>query len=232
MPPKSKKAAEKAKQKVIEDKTFGLKNKNRSAKVQAYCQQVTKNVRESNRDEIKAKQEQEAKRQAKLEKKAFEAAMSKLCADDDDKKKNVSNNNDSDEEEEEEQEDHQYNAIQEYLWNAEDFDEVEFDPGRLEEVLEAEREKLKERTDLTKVTEVTFKAWREKQKALRAAAEKKRVDKAKEGKGKLRGWDLWNEKKELFVDDDEGEEVYVKEFDDAALFDVDGDDDEGDLEFE
>ena len=230
MPPKSKKSAEKAKQKTIEDKTFGLKNKNRSAKVQAYCEQVTKNVRQSNRDEMKAKQEQEQRKQAKADKKAFEAAMSKLYAEDDDKKKVVLV--DDDDEEEEEQEDAQYNAIQEYLWNAEDFDEVEFDPGRLEEVLEAEREKLKERDDLTKVTEETFKAWREKQKALKAAAEKKRLEKAKEGKGKLRGWDLWNEKKELFVDDDEGEEAYVKEFDDAALFEAGGDDDENDLEFE
>jgi hypothetical protein len=34
------KAAQKAKQKVVEDKTFGLKNKNKSAKVQKYVQQV------------------------------------------------------------------------------------------------------------------------------------------------------------------------------------------------
>ncbi|KAJ3208542.1 hypothetical protein HDU67_006688, partial [Dinochytrium kinnereticum] len=41
MPPKaSKKAQEATKKKVVEDKTFGLKNKNKSAKVGKYVQQV------------------------------------------------------------------------------------------------------------------------------------------------------------------------------------------------
>lgn len=39
-----KKAEQKKKEKIIEDKTFGLKNKNRSAKVQAYVQQVAQTV--------------------------------------------------------------------------------------------------------------------------------------------------------------------------------------------
>jgi hypothetical protein len=44
MPPKkdSKKTAEKAKQKVVDDKTFGLKNKNKSAKVQRFVEEVKK----------------------------------------------------------------------------------------------------------------------------------------------------------------------------------------------
>ncbi|KNE70580.1 hypothetical protein AMAG_14706 [Allomyces macrogynus ATCC 38327] len=45
MPPKkndSKKAAEKAKAKVVADKTFGLKNKNKSAKVQKFVEEVKK----------------------------------------------------------------------------------------------------------------------------------------------------------------------------------------------
>ena len=50
MPPKKKgggnqpsnKTVEKQKQKVVEDKTFGLKNKNKSTKVQKYVQQVQK----------------------------------------------------------------------------------------------------------------------------------------------------------------------------------------------
>ena len=45
MPPKvSAKNAQKAKQQTIDDKTFGLKNKNRSAKVNRYVQQVTSQV--------------------------------------------------------------------------------------------------------------------------------------------------------------------------------------------
>jgi hypothetical protein len=46
MPPKgpSKKTEQKAKQKIVEDKTFGLKNKNKSTKVGKYVQQVEKTV--------------------------------------------------------------------------------------------------------------------------------------------------------------------------------------------
>lgn len=229
MPPKvSAKSKEKAKQKVIEDKTFGLKNKNRSAKVQAYCAQVQQTVRYSNRDDVKAELEREQKRQAKKDKKAFEEAMSKLYADGDKRKDGGS---ESDEEDEESPEEQLGVNPEEYLWRPEDFDEVEFDAGRLEEILENEREKLKDRTDLTPVTEETFRAWREKVKAEKAAREKKRVEAAKAGKGKLKGWDLWNEKKELFVDDEDGEEAYIKEFDDAALFEGEDEENEDQMDF-
>lgn len=54
MPPKpSKKAVDKQKQKVIEDKTFGLKNKNKSAKVQKYVQNVTKTVSEAGQKKVR-----------------------------------------------------------------------------------------------------------------------------------------------------------------------------------
>jgi hypothetical protein len=52
MPPKkkggnqpSKKSVEKAKDKIVQDKTFGLKNKNKSAKVQKYVQAVSTQVK-------------------------------------------------------------------------------------------------------------------------------------------------------------------------------------------
>lgn len=50
MPPKKapkaagKKVTDKQKQKKVEDKTFGMKNKNKSAKVQNYIAQVEKSV--------------------------------------------------------------------------------------------------------------------------------------------------------------------------------------------
>ncbi|ETM46570.1 hypothetical protein L914_08563 [Phytophthora nicotianae] len=67
MPPKkkgggpSKKSIEKQKEKIVEDKTFGLKNKKKSKNVQKYIQEVTKQVKGGNTraDRIK---EQEAKR--------------------------------------------------------------------------------------------------------------------------------------------------------------------------
>lgn len=53
MPPKkapgpSKKNVEKKKEKLVEDKTFGLKNKNKSKNVQKYIQEVTKQVKGGN----------------------------------------------------------------------------------------------------------------------------------------------------------------------------------------
>ena len=51
MPPKtgpSKKTVNKEKQKIIEDKTFGLKNKNKSKKLQQYVEQVKTQVMQGN----------------------------------------------------------------------------------------------------------------------------------------------------------------------------------------
>lgn len=226
MPPKvSKKAVKNHQEKVISDKTFGLKNKNRSAKVQAYCAQVASTVKSGNRQQQKTEAEREAARVAKEAKKEFEAAMQRMMGTADKKK---SDSDSEDEEAEEEQEEEQNKNLgvkpEDYLWTADDFDEVEYDEGRLEEQLEMARESIKRRDDLHPVTEESFKAWREKKKADAAAKEQKRLEAAKAGKGKMRGWDLWQAQKELFVDDADADEEYTKEFDDAALFE--GDDDE------
>nr|KAJ3418383.1 hypothetical protein HK105_008384 [Polyrhizophydium stewartii] len=79
MPPKTE---QKQKQKVIEDKTFGLKNKNKSAKVNRYVQQVTQQVQSSgNRKERdlaeQRKKEQEARKKAEEQKKAELAELFK-----------------------------------------------------------------------------------------------------------------------------------------------------------
>lgn len=100
---------------------------------------------------------------------------------------------------------------EEYLFRPEDFDEVEQDDTRLEEKLEAEREKLKERTDLTPVTEESFQAWKQRKREEAAANEAARVRRAKAGEGKLRGWDLWQMDQELFVDDEDADEFYERE---------------------
>ncbi|KAJ1799222.1 Translation machinery-associated protein 46 [Coemansia sp. RSA 2399] len=73
MPPKvpqGKKTAEKKKKQVIEDKTFGLKNKNKSTKVAKYVQQVEQQVQASG-DPRKRKAEEE-KRKMQLSKKDLE----------------------------------------------------------------------------------------------------------------------------------------------------------------
>lgn len=80
MPPKSKKkeqaaskkAEQKKKQKVIDDKTFGLKNKNKSKKVQQHIQSVTKNV--MNSGDRRTRQEEEKRKQHKAAAKARKKA--------------------------------------------------------------------------------------------------------------------------------------------------------------
>ncbi|KAJ1975682.1 Translation machinery-associated protein 46 [Dimargaris verticillata] len=81
MPPKknqlSTKTKEKAKKKTVEDKTFGLKNKNKSAKVNRYVKQVEQQVQtagnkqklkeaENRKKEIQSKREAAAKKEAQL----------------------------------------------------------------------------------------------------------------------------------------------------------------------
>ncbi len=44
----SKKAVKEKKEKIIDDNTFGLKNKNKSKKVQQFISRVEKNVKNSN----------------------------------------------------------------------------------------------------------------------------------------------------------------------------------------
>lgn len=68
----SKKTEQKKKQKVIEDRTFGLKNKNKSKKVQQHIESVTKNVMNSGDRRQRALEEQRKKQkaEAKMRKKA------------------------------------------------------------------------------------------------------------------------------------------------------------------
>ncbi|KAI8903301.1 hypothetical protein EDD86DRAFT_215066 [Gorgonomyces haynaldii] len=65
MPPK--KQQQKAKEKAIEDKTFGLKNKNRSTKVKQFVNQVQQNIKNSgSREEKLAQKQKEEKAKQKL----------------------------------------------------------------------------------------------------------------------------------------------------------------------
>lgn len=210
MPPKSKKETEKHQKKVIEDKTFGLKNKNRSTKVQKQVAQLTASVKAGNREQQKKQAEMAQKKSAKQAKLEYEAEMARLFKVAEDKRKQEEAAAAKAKAEAGEEED-KLGPDGEYLWRPEDFEEVVADETRLEEQLEAEREALKGRTDLTPVTEETFRAWREKKIREKEEAEKARVRKAKEtGKG-LRGWDLWQENADLFVDDDEAQDLYERE---------------------
>eukprot|EP01119_Soliformovum_irregulare_P004164 TRINITY_DN1517_c0_g1_i2.p1 TRINITY_DN1517_c0_g1~~TRINITY_DN1517_c0_g1_i2.p1 ORF type:complete len:329 (-),score=105.45 TRINITY_DN1517_c0_g1_i2:33-1019(-) len=88
MPPKksnapSKKTQEKAKDKVVVDKTFGLKNKNKSSKVQKYITSVEKQVKggvsgkTQNAEFEKKKKKEEEEQRKKMEADLFKPAVAK-----------------------------------------------------------------------------------------------------------------------------------------------------------
>lgn len=209
------KAEQKRKEKIVEDKTFGLKNKNRSAKVQAYVQQVQQSVKQPNPNDRKAQAELEARRAAKQAKKEREAELALLFKDAHAMKGSTAQKTSGEEHAspEEAGEEFVYDPDA-YLFRPEDFDEVERDERRLEEQLEEEREKLKDRNDLTPVTEESFQAWKARKREEAKAAEELRLKKAKAGEGKLRGWDLWKINETLFVDDeDAADELEREEYD-------------------
>ena len=66
----SKKAQQKKKQQIVEDKTFGLKNKNKSKKVQQHIKSVERNVMNSG-DTRQRKLEEQRKKAAKDEQDAL-----------------------------------------------------------------------------------------------------------------------------------------------------------------
>ena len=72
-PATSKKAEQKKKNQQIEDRTFGLKNKNKSKKVQSYVRSVTNSV--NNTGDRKLRAEEERRKKLKAEQKARKQAM-------------------------------------------------------------------------------------------------------------------------------------------------------------
>lgn len=84
MPPKNKEGAskkndKKKKEKLLEDRTFGLKNKNKSKKVQQYIQGVAANVYTVDPKQRRLDEERKrAKENAKLHKKAMEEEQNAL----------------------------------------------------------------------------------------------------------------------------------------------------------
>lgn len=208
-----KKAEQKRKEKIVEDKTFGLKNKNRSAKVQAYVQNVQSSVNQVRPSDRKSVAEQEERRRAKEAKKAREAELALLFRDVNDKASGGKAKGKTGEENADlTGGDDQYMCNpEEYLFRPEDFDDVEHDSRRLEEQLEQEREALVGRTDLTPVTEATFQAWKQRKREEAAEREATRVRKARTGDGAMRGRDLWEMDQQLFVDDENADEYYERE---------------------
>eukprot|EP00960_Hanusia_phi_P069727 767151-Hanusia_phi.AAC.1 len=236
MPPKaSKKEVAKAQKKVIEDKTFGLKNKNKSKVVQQFVQQVTQNAKRAglSKDEaVRKEKEKEERTNKKAEKEARDAELRMLFAPAVKKKEKEAATAKKDEPPKEDETEmiSAQDAYNEAKRN-EDLAKAEAVLGEqkdddIYDAIERERAELRKRGNLTPVTYDNFVAWKarkaEERKQQDIAEAKKMLAAAKQIKGKS-GKDLFNQlaaaNADLFLDDDEAD-------DDWMIRDKDSDDDE------
>lgn len=228
----SKKAEHKRKNKIVEDKTFGLKNKNKSKKVQAFIQATTKSV--MNSGDAKKRREDEQRKQAAKAKKALKKAQEeernalfgealmavKKKTSTKMKGENEAKGRDHDEKKEKSGTSRAMKMM--FQMDATEMEEaLKADPNyvrTLEDDVELQRQqKLKELKEKgikgTPITEETFKAWQERKRKAKEEAAKKLVaaelKKRKGGKGLsvLSGRELFNYKQELFKDNDDEEEI-------------------------
>jgi hypothetical protein len=216
----SKKTIEKEKKKIIEDKTFGLKNKNKSKSVQKQVQQVKNAVNQIHDKKAKKEQEEkEKKRLQKLMEKQREAELKALFRTVEEKKPEQQQQQQEEADQEEEQED-MFDQIEEELKN-----EAEM---TLEEIVEVERAKIIEGTP---VTWESFQRWKEFKNAQKTKEEEVRKKAQMEifkrsGVG-LSGRELFEYNQSLFVDDEEAEvqyEISADIDDDLFLNDEEGGD--------
>mmetsp|Transcript_28272 Transcript_28272/g.45963 ORF Transcript_28272/g.45963 Transcript_28272/m.45963 type:complete len:296 (-) Transcript_28272:197-1084(-) len=232
----SKKALQKKKEKAVEDKTFGLKNKNKSSKVQAFVKSTEKSIMNAGSD-AQTRRFDEQKKQEKLARKALKKAkdaeqaalfgeallaVSKKGPKFGGKEGKVeAKGRDHDSDTKKGGTSHAMKLM--YQMDAQEMeDRLKEDPNyvpTLEDKVEAQRQKkLKELKASgkkgTPVTEATFKMWQERKRKRKEAAIKKMVEaemkKKKGGKGLsvLSGRELYNYKKDLFKDQ-EGDDVVV-----------------------
>mmetsp|Transcript_21419 Transcript_21419/g.51023 ORF Transcript_21419/g.51023 Transcript_21419/m.51023 type:complete len:279 (-) Transcript_21419:488-1324(-) len=227
-PATSKKNEQKKKNQQIDDRTFGLKNKNKSKKVQSYVRSVTNSVNNTGDRKLRAEEERRKKQKAeqKSRKQAMKeeanalfnealGALNKKKTDfkagkaeakgrdggDDDKKKGTSR------------------AMKMmYQMDAKEMEErLKEDPNyvpTLEDEIESERQKkveeLKKNGTGTPVTPESFAAWQEKKRKRKGEESRKMVEqemrKKKGGKGLavLSGRALYEYKKDLFNVESEG----------------------------
>jgi hypothetical protein len=260
MPPKkqkpaeSKKTLQKKKDKLVEDKTFGLKNKNKSKVVQQMVKSIEKSVYNSGDPQQRKMEEQrkQKKTEHKLRKKALEDERNALFGEAllAVQKKGSTNQKDGKIEAKGRDADDDTKVAPSramkmmYQMDAQEMEQrLKEDPNyvpTLEDEIEAQRQALVKKlqesgTPGIPVTEETFKAWQERKRQKHRAEAKTLVEaelkKKKGGKGLavLSGRDLYEYKKELFVDDlDAVDEMNVQEVAakvESDLF-LEGDDDD------
>lgn len=239
MPPKqkkkggdaeSKKAQQKKKQQILEDKTFGLKNKKKSKVVQAQIRSIEKSVLNSGdpRQRKLEEQRKRAKAEAKARKKAAEEERNALFGEalmavqkkhkHANQKEGVVEARGRDANDDEKKGSTSRAMKMMYQMDAKEMeDKLREDPNyipTLEDEIESQRQAMVEKIlksgkKGTPVTPETFAAWQDRKRKRRAEEAKKLVEaemrKKKGGKGLsiLSGRDLYEYKKELFADDDD-----------------------------
>lgn len=235
----SKKNQQKRKDRIIDDKTFGLKNKNKSKKVQALIHSVQKTVHNSGDPKQRKLDEQRKmlKAGAKAKKKAQEDERNALFGEALlAVKKKTSTKMKGDNEAKGRDHDDGEKKIgtsramkMMFQMDAQEMeDALTSDPNyvrTIEDELELQRQKKLD--DLkakgikgTPITEESFKAWQERKRKVKQDAAKKLVQaemkKKKGGKGLsiLSGRDLFAYKRDLFKDDEDGEELEALRNDD------------------
>lgn len=241
----SKKAKSSASEKMVVDKTFGMKNKNKSKKVQKYIAQVNHaaNNKFTDRKEEKKKAEAKSRKQAKKDHDAEIAALFQAVPDKPKKKKNALDD-----------------APAEAAPPEEDLDNVEAflakmgieapkpegrrklararrdasanaaEEARLQKLADRDGKSVEEKLELVRkklaldvpVNKTTFDEWKKARDARRKKDEEDKVAKAKKqtkrgGKSALTGRQLFEFHEDLFVDDAAagGKENYALEFEDA-----------------
>lgn len=221
MPPKkSKKAVEKEKQKTVEDKTFGLKNKKNSKKVQKYVETVKKQVNhkyEGNRKGSSSSGSAGSSAAALAKRQMMERRLAELNMMNQpvkEKKKKLSPEEEARRKKEEEEE----------------AERIRIANLPVEDQIEEERAKL---TSRTPVTEELFLAWKkvkdEERKAVKAAelaAAMKTMSKSERSRGQgLTGRALFEAHQNLFVDDEGADSSALRPANDYI-----GDSDEEDID--
>jgi len=231
----------------MDDKTFGLKNKNKSKRVQGFINSVQKSVhnsgdpRQRKLDENRKRQKSDMKAKKKAaddEKKALfnDALMAVQKKKTTDKKTGQVKAQGRDGGEEDKKKSGTSRAMKMmFQMDAQEMeDKLKEDPNyvpTLEDEIESQRQKkVQELKKLgikgTPVTPETFKIWQDKKIKKRQLEARKKVEqelkkkKGGKGLGVLSGRDLYEYKRDLFKDDNlDGEDVEIDYTDDNAVDD-------------
>lgn len=226
---------EKQKKKIIEDRTFGLKNKNKSKKVQRQVQALKNQIKDAglSKQDRMILQERERRKQERQAAKEREKELQALFGKVEKPKPTETPTNET----EEKKDSNREPTEQELLDALESLAVVEQElvdeaDMTLEEYIEKERAKI---LTGTPVTEETFAKWKKFKQELvereRKAREDEQLESFKKSGTGLTGRALFQLKQDMFVDDEAAsDEKMVKredvEMDEDLFLDDDDDDDE------